>query len=278
MRRVRLPDGSTVPGLGQGTWRMGEDPGRRRAELDSLRTGIELGMELIDTAEMYGDGAAEELVGEAITGLREQVTLVSKVLPSNASRIGVPAACRRSLKRLRVECIDIYLLHWRGGTPLAETVDALEALRRDGLVANWGVSNFDVGDMSEFAGLARPGACTTNQVLYNLQHRGIEHDLLAYSAGRGIPLMSYSPLGQGRELLQAPVLARVAERHEATPAQVALAWTLLHPNVISIPKGGTVAHVRENAAAAALRLTDADRLELDRAFPPPTAKIPLAML
>ena len=257
---------------------MGEDPTRRRAELDSLRAGIELGMALIDTAEMYGDGAAEELVGEAIVGLRDEVTLVSKVLPSNATRIGVPAACRRSLKRLRVERIDIYLLHWRGGTALAETVDALEALRRDGLVAHWGVSNFDVDDMGDFAGLARPNGCATDQVLYNLEHRGIEHDLLPYSAEQGIPLMAYSPLGQGRELLRAPVLARVAERHGATPAQVALAWTLLHPTVISIPKGGTVAHVRENAAAAALRLTDADHRELDRAFPPPTAKIPLAML
>ncbi len=277
-RLVRLSDGSHVPGLGQGTWRMGEDPARRRAEIDSLRAGIELGLSLIDTAEMYADGGAETLVGEAIADQRDRVILVSKVLPSNATRSGVAAACRRSLKRLRVERIDLYLLHWRGGTPLAETVDGFETLRRQGLIGQWGVSNFDVDDMGEFAGLARPCACATDQVLYNLEHRGIEHDLMAYSVEQGIPLMAYSPLGQAGALLRSPALATVAARHDATPAQVALAWTLRHPNVVSIPKGGTVAHVQENAAAALLRLDDADHAELDWAFPPPARKIPLAML
>ena len=257
---------------------MGEDPARRRAEIDSLRAGIELGLRLIDSAEMYGDGATEELVGEAIAGLRDQVTLVSKVVPSNATRSGVTAACRRSLKRLRVDRIDLYLLHWRGATSLAETLDGLEALRSQGLIGDWGVSNFDVDDMGEFAGLARPRGCAVNQVLYNLEHRGIEHDLMAYSVEQGIPLMAYSPLGQGGGLLRSQALHDVAVRHGAMPAQVALAWTLLRPNVISIPKGGTVAHVRENAAAAALRLTVDDRAELDRAFPAPSGKTPLAML
>ena len=278
LRTVRLPDGSQVPCLGQGTWRMGEDRGRRRAELESLRAGIELGLTLIDTAEMYGDGACEELVGEAIAGRRDAVYLVTKVLPSNATRTGIPAACRRSLKRLGVERIDLYLLHWRADTPLAETVEGLEAMRAQGLVRDWGVSNFDVDDMGEFAGLARPGGCVANQVLYNLEYRGIEHDLMPYSVEQGIPLMAYSPVGQGGGLLRTPALARVADRHGITPAQVALAWTLLHPNVISIPKAGTVAHVRENAAAAAVALTSEDLTELDRAFPPPRAKVPLAML
>lgn len=278
MRTVRLPDGSRVPCLGQGTWRMGEDRARRRAELDSLRLGIELGMSLIDTAEMYGDGASEELVGEAIAGLRDQVYLVTKVLPGNATRNGIPAACRRSLKRLGVERIDLYLLHWRGGTSLAETLEALEAVRSKGMVRDWGVSNFDVDDMGEFAGLARPNGCAANQVLYNLEYRGIEYDLMPYSVEQGIPLMAYSPVGQGGRLLRSPALAAVAERHRASPAQVALAWTLRRPNVISIPKSGTVAHLRENAAAVSMVLTTGDLAELDCAFPPPGAKMPLAML
>ena len=257
---------------------MGEDRTRRSAELASLRLGIELGLTLIDTAEMYGDGASEELVGEAITGLRDQVYLVTKVLPSNATHAGIPSACHRSLKRLGVEQIDLYLLHWRGGTSLAETVAGLEALRAEGLVRDWGVSNFDVDDMGDFAGLARPNGCATDQVLYNLEYRGIEHDLMPYSVEQGIPLMAYSPVGQGGTLLRVPALAAVAQRHGATPAQIAIAWTLLHPNVISIPKAGTVAHVRENAAAAAIVLTPEDLAELDRAFPPPRDKVPLAML
>ncbi len=278
LRPVRLPDGSHVPSLGQGTWRMGEDRSRRRVEIDSLRAGIELGMTVIDTAEMYADGESESLVGEAIKGQRDQVTLVSKVLPSNATRAGVARACRDSLKRLGVERIDIYLLHWRGSTPLAETIEAFEALRAQDLIREWGVSNFDVDDMEGLGGIARPRGCATDQVLYNLEHRGIEHDLLNYSVRQGIPLMAYSPVGQGGRLLRHPVLARVATRLGVTPAQVALAWTLRLPNVISIPKAGDPGHLRENHAAATLVLGPDDLAELDRAFPPPDAKVPLDML
>lgn len=257
---------------------MGEDPRRRKGEIESLRLGIELGLGLVDTAEMYGDGASEELVAEAIDGMRDQVYLVTKVLPSNATRKGLPAACKRSLKRLKAERIDLYLLHWRGGTPLAETIEAFEALQAKGLIRHWGVSNFDVDDMCDFAGHARRGACVTDQVLYSLEYRGIEHDLMAYSVEHGIPLMAYSPVGQGGKLLRSPALASVAQRHEATPAQVAIAWTLRRPNVISIPKAGDIAHLRENAAAAGLVLTPEDLAELDQAFPPPSGKVPLAML
>ena len=278
LRPVRLPDGSHVPSLGQGTWRMGEDRSRRRAEIDSLRAGIELGMTLIDTAEMYADGAAESLVGEAIAGQRDRVTVVTKVLPSHATRTGIPKACRDSLKRLGVDRIDIYLLHWRGATPLGETIEAFETLRGQDLIREWGVSNFDVDDLEEFGGIARPRGCATNQVLYNLENRGIEHDLLNYSVRQGIPLMAYSPVGQGGGLLRHPALVRVAGRRGVSPAQVALAWTLRMPNVISIPKAGYVAHLRENAAAAALALEPDDLAELDQGFPPPEARTPLAML
>ena len=257
---------------------MGDAPVRRTEEIDALRLGIELGLSLIDTAEMYGDGASERLVGEAVADVRDRVFLVSKVLPSNATRTGILVACKRSLERLRLDRLDLYLLHWRGGTSLAETIAGLEALRAEGLVRNWGVSNFDVDDMCEFVGLARPGSCAVNQVLYNLEYRGIEHDLLGYSVTHGVPLMAYSPVGQGGDLLQSPALRRVADRHRVTPAQIAIAWTLRAPNVISIPKAGTVAHVRENAAAAAIVLTAEDLAELDRAFPPPKDKTRLAML
>ena len=267
-----------MPCLGQGTWNIGDAAARRSQEIDALRLGVELGLCLIDTAEMYGDGASERLVGEAISDIRDQVFLVSKVLPSNATRAGIPKSCKRSLERLGVDRLDLYLLHWRGGTSLAETIAGLEALRTEGLIRNWGVSNFDVDDMCEFVGLARPGSCAVNQVLYNLEHRGIEHDLMGYSVTHGVPVMAYSPVGQGGELLQSPALRCVADRHRATPAQVAIAWTLRAPNVISIPKAGTVAHVRENAAAVDLVLTAEDLAELDRAFPPPKAKTRLEML
>ena len=223
---------------------MGSDRAARRGELEALRLGIELGMTLIDTAEMYGDGASEQLVGEAIREVRDQVFLVSKVLPSHAGKEGVRHACEASLKRLGVERIDLYLLHWRGHVTLGETIDGFEQLRRDGMIGDWGVSNFDVSDMQDLVGIARPQGCLVNQVLYNLDHRGIEFDLLRYSADQGVPLMAYSPVGQGGELLDHPVLAQIARRHGKAPAQIALAWTLLHPNVISIPKAASVAHVR----------------------------------
>ena len=277
-RGVRLHDGSVVPALGQGTWNMGSDRAARPAELAALRLGIDLGMTLIDTAEMYGDGAAEQLVGEAIRGQRDRVFLVSKVLPSNAGKAAVRRSCEASLKRLATERIDLYLLHWRGGTSLGETIDAFELLRRDGMIGDWGVSNFDVGDMQDLVGLARPQGCLANQVLYNLEHRGIEFDLLRYGIEQGVPLMAYSPVGQGGGLLDRPALAQVALRHGRTPAQIALAWTLRHANVISIPKAARVAHVRENAQARSIVLSDEDLAALDRAFPPPTRKVPLEML
>ncbi len=278
MKRVTLPDGTTVPALGQGTWMMAERPGNRRSEIAALQAGIERGLTLIDTAEMYGDGASEELVGEAIAGRRDGLFLVTKVLPSNASRAGTLKACERSLRRLRVERIDLYLLHWRGGVPLSETVEAFETLRDAGKIARWGVSNFDVDDLEELGEAADLNGCATNQVLYNPEHRGIEFDLLPWQHTRHMPVMAYSPVGHGSRLLASPVLAAVARRHDATPAQVALAWALREGGVLAIPKAGSVAHAVENAAAATLTLTAQDIVDIDAAFPPPRRKQPLAML
>ncbi|MDQ2696438.1 MAG: aldo/keto reductase [Pseudomonadota bacterium] len=277
VRTTPLPGGETVPVLGQGTWYMGDRPERRREEIAALRLGVELGLALIDTAEMYGSGRCESLVGEALAGIRGQVFLVSKVLPSNASRRGVGRACEASLKRLGTDRIDLYLLHWPSGQPLEETVAGFEDLRAAGKIRHWGVSNFDVDDMDQL--LATPGGtpCAANQVLYNLSRRGIEHDLLPWCRGRAVPVMAYSPIEQGR-ILRHPGLKAVAARHGATPAQVALAWLLRQDNLIAIPKAGTLEHVRENRAALDLRLTDDDNAALDRAFPPPAGPQPLAML
>lgn len=275
MKTLSFPDGTAVPVIGQGTWKMGEDERDRAAEAAALREGIELGMTLIDTAEMYGEGAAEEVVADAIEGQRDRIFLVSKVYPHNASRRGLPAACERSLKRLRTDVLDLYLLHWRSGDiPLAETVEAFEKLRVAGKIRRWGVSNFDVADLEE---LQRPD-CAANQVLYNPEHRGIEHDLLPWCARRAIPVMAYSPVGQGGRLLRNPALLEIARRHRATPAQVALAWALRQPGVMVIPKAGNLDHVRTNAAAVELRLDPEDGSAMDRAFPPPRGKRPLAML
>ncbi len=263
----------TMPRLGQGTWRMGEGQRPRAQEVAALRLGIELGMTLVDTAEMYGEGAAEEVVADAIAGQRDRVFLVSKVYPHNASRAGVAAACARSLRRLRTDCLDLYLLHWRGGTPLAETVAGFEALREAGHIRAWGVSNFDVADMAEL-----PPGCGANQVLYNVGTRGIEFDLLPWSRAHGMPVMAYSPVGQGGALLRSKALVDIARRHGATPAQVAIAWTLAQPGVVSIPKASDSAHVGQNAAAATLRLAEQDFAEIDAAFPPPRRKRPLEML
>jgi diketogulonate reductase-like aldo/keto reductase len=278
MQHVRLPDGTEVPALGQGTWNMGEGQRPRAEEIAALRLGLDLGLTLIDTAEMYGDGKSEELVGEAIAGRREQVFLVSKVYPQNATRSGVPAACERSLKRLATDHIDLYLLHWRGPTPLTETVAAFERLREQGKIRRWGVSNLDTPEMEELLGVPEGAHCAADQVLYNPQARGIEFDLLPWCERRGMPIMAYSPIGQGGRLLGERALSTVAARHEATPAQVVLAWVLRRPGVIAIPKSGNAAHVRQNAAAAALRLSAEDLAELDRALPPPGRKQRLAML
>jgi diketogulonate reductase-like aldo/keto reductase len=274
---VTLPDGTRVPALGQGTWRMGEEGHARKAEVAALRLGIELGLTLIDTAEMYGEGGAEEVVGEAIKGRREGLFIVSKVYPHNAGRRAVVAACDRSLRRLGVDTIDLYLLHWRGAVPLAETVEGFEALRRAGKIARWGVSNLDVADMEELWSVGG-AACATNQVLYNLDERGIEFDLMPWCERHKVPVMAYSPVGQGGRMLRHKALAEVAARHGASPAQVALAWTLRRPGVIAIPKAADPKHVRENAAAGALSLTEEDHATLDAAFPSPQRKRPLAIL
>ncbi|WP_079202796.1 aldo/keto reductase [Pseudomonas sp. CC6-YY-74] len=269
--------GVSVPVIGQGTWHMGEVASQRRAEVAALREGIELGLRLIDTAEMYGEGGAELVVGEALAGLREQVFLISKLYPHNASRQGVAQACARSLKRLRTERIDLYLLHWRGQYPLAETVEAFERLREEGKIGSWGVSNFDLDDLQELHGLGVAG-CATNQVLYNPEARGIEFDLLPWQQRQGMPLMAYCPLGQAGQLLRHPALRQVAETHGVTPAQVALAWLLRQPGVIAIPKAVEPAHLRLNAEAAALQLTAEDLAQIDAAFAAPTRRSPLAMI
>jgi diketogulonate reductase-like aldo/keto reductase len=278
MRTVALLDGTAVAALGQGTWKIGEGQYPAKHEMEAIRLGIELGLTLIDTAEMYGGGASERVVGEAIKGMRERVFLVTKVYPHNATRTGVPAACARSLQRLGIDVIDLYLLHWPGGTPLAETVAAFEKLQVEGSIRRWGVSNFDVDDMEELLSVPGGGNCSVNQVLYNPEYRGIEFDLLPWQARHRIPVMAYSPIGQGGRLLRNPALKAVAARHGVSPAQVAVAWSLRHPGVISIPKSGDAAHVRENAAAAALSLTPADLAEIDRAYKPPTRKQSLGML
>src|SRR5690606_10357193 len=277
MHTTKLPSGETVPVLGQGTWYMGDHANRRASEIATLREGLDLGLTLIDTADMYADGAAEELVGEAIAGRRDEVFLVSKVLPSNASRNGTIAACERSLRRLGTDRIDLYLLHWRGRTPFAETIEAFERLQDAGKIRHWGVSNMDVRDMQEIDRAAGGHAVATNQVLYNLTRRGIEWDLLPQAQKRGLPLMAYSPIEQGR-LAHYPEVQDIAERHGVTPAQVALAWVLRQQGVIAIPKASKVEHVRLNRAALDLKLTAEDLAELDGAFPPPEGPEPLEMI
>lgn len=277
MPSVALPSGETVPALGQGTWNMGESKAKLRDEVAALQLGIELGMTLIDTAEMYADGMAEQVVGAAINGRRDDVFLVSKVLPQNASRAGTIAACERSLKRLRTDRIDLYLLHWRGGVPLHDTITAFNDLRRAGKIRFWGVSNFDTSDMDELERLSNATAVATNQVLYNLSRRGIEHDLVPWCRRHNLPIMAYSPIEQGR-LLKNATLKAVAARHNATAAQAALAWLLRQSGIIAIPKASRPEHVRENHAALEIRLTRQDLAELDAAFPPPSGPQPLEML
>jgi diketogulonate reductase-like aldo/keto reductase len=277
IRTTTLPLGEAVPVLGQGTWGMAEGKHSRDDEIAALRTGLDLGMTLIDTAEMYADGGAERLVADAIHARRDDVFIVTKVLPQNASRNGTIAACERSLRRLRTKWIDLYLLHWRGSIPLQETLEAFDELIQLGKIRYWGVSNFDVSDMEEVFGLPGGSSVTTDQVLYNLTRRGIEFDLLPWCCERKIPIMAYSPIEQGR-VLEHPELQRIAKQHGAKPSQVALAWVLRQDKVIAIPRAGVPAHVRENRAALDVRLTKEDLADLDRAFPPPTRKQPLAML
>jgi diketogulonate reductase-like aldo/keto reductase len=266
-----------LPRFGQGTWNMGDDRSRRAGELAALREGIALGMTLIDTAEMYGDGRSESLVAQAIAGQREQVFLVTKVLPSNASRKGVVRSCEASLKRLQTDRVECYLLHWMGSYPLDETVRGFEDLLAAGKIRSWGVSNLELSEMKQLAALPGGKACVTNQLLYNLSRRGIEFDLLPWCVGQGISVMAYSPVEQGR-ILGHKALQQVAQRFGATPAQVALAWVLRQDGVVAIPKAASVAHVRENRKALELKLDAQTLAELDKAFPAPKGPMPLEML
>jgi diketogulonate reductase-like aldo/keto reductase len=274
---ITLKNGDRVPALGQGTWNMGESAARAADEVRALQHGIDLGMTLIDTAEMYGDGGAEKIVGKAIAGRRDEVYLVSKVLPFNASRAGTVKACEASLKRLQVERIDLYLLHWRGTHPFAATIEAMETLIDQGKIGAWGVSNLDLDDMQELLEQDNGHHVQVNQVLYNLSRRGIEFDLRPFAVEQNIALMAYSPIEQGRILKDATLVA-VAKRHGVTPAQVALAWTVRRPGVISIPKASTMQHVQDNRACLDVSLDAADLAELDKTFPPPKNRRPLEML
>lgn len=277
MRMIALPSGVRVPVLGQGTWYMGDDSRKRAEEAAALRHGLDLGMTLIDTAEMYGEGGAEEVVGDAIAGRRDEVFVVSKVYPHNASAKGTPAACERSLRRLRTDRIDLYLLHWRGGVPLAETVAALERLVEAGKIRHWGVSNLDADDLDELFAVPNGEALATNQLLYNLGRRGIEWNVLPELRRRGVPVMAYSPLEQGR-LGRHAGLRALADRLEIAPLQLALAWVLHQDGVIAIPKAVRREHVEANRAALDVALDDATLAELDRLFPPPTRETPLELL
>lgn len=277
MKIVTLSSGETVPALGMGTWMQGEQAARRQDEIAALQHGIDLGMRLIDTAEMYGEGAAEELVGEAIRGRRDEVFLVSKVYPFNAGRRSAVAACEGSLQRLGVDCIDLYLLHWRGDIPFAETVETFERLRESGKIRHWGVSNLDPQDMQELLGVEHGAKVATNQVLYNLTRRGIEWDLQPWCRQQGIPLMAYSPLEQARLLRHQP-LRELAAAQGMTVYQMALAWLLRQDGLIAIPKASSRRHVEENHAALGQHLDAATLAALDRIFPPPTRAKPLEML
>jgi len=277
MRSVDLPSGETIPVLGMGTWHLAEGRHPPEVELDALRTGLDLGMTLIDTAELYGDGASERFVGRAIAGRRDEVFLVSKVMPTHATYDGTLAACDASLRRLRTDRLDMYLLHWPGDVPLEETVTAFEELKRSGRIRHWGVSNFDVGDMNALTAVPGGSGVETDQVLYNLTRRGIEWNLLPAGQRVGLPIMAYSPIEQGR-LDGHPVLQGIGRRHRATATQVALSWVMSHPGVCAIPQAGTPKHVRENFDALRVVLRQDDVVELDAAFPPPPRPVPLEVL
>ncbi|NSZ17187.1 aldo/keto reductase [Agrobacterium vitis] len=274
---VTLPCGLTVPALGLGTWMMGEDASAAKDEIAAVNHALDLGMTVIDTAEKYGDGSTERLIGQALKTRRDEAYLVSKVAPWNASRDGTISACESSLKRLGTDCLDLYLLHWRGEHPLTDTVDAFETLKRQGKIKAWGVSNFDVDDMEELFAVENGANCQVNQILYNLSRRGVEYDLLPWCQKHGVAVMAYSPIQQGR-LLQNPELIHVAKANQATPAQVALAFLLERDNMLSIPKTTSLSRLEENRGSVDLDLTDEDLARLDAAFPPPQQKQPLEML
>ncbi|OXS76762.1 aldo/keto reductase [Domibacillus enclensis] len=281
-RTVCLPDGTLVPAIGQGTWNMGENPAEKKAEIAALRLGVDLGMSLIDTAEMYGEGKSEQVVGEAIKGIRDDVFLVSKVYPHNAGKDRLFSSCEQSLKRLGTDHLDLYLLHWRGRVPMAETIEGMEQLKKEGKIARWGVSNFDTDDMKELLNTPGGGNCATNQVLYHLGSRGIEYDLLPWHQQNNVPIMAYSPLAQGgslrKELLHDPVVRKIADAHQAEPLQVALAWSIRSNHVIAIPKAGKEKHVTANAQASALLLNTDELNQLDTVFSPPAQRMPLDII
>lgn len=278
-KSVKLPDGADVPVIGQGTWYMGENASVRGEEIKALQTGIDLGMTLIDTAEMYADGEAEKIVGEAIKGKRDRVFIVTKAYPHHADSKGLAAACEASLRRLGTDYADLYLLHWRGSIPLEETVRGMEKLRREGKIRRWGVSNLDTADMEELWRLPGGTECVVNQVLYHAASRGIEYDLLPWCREHRVPVMAYCPIAQGgrlrKELLQHPVIRQIAEHHGASPAQIALAWVIRGGHVIAIPKAVQEMHIRENAEAARIVLTEEELRQIDEAFPAPKRKMPL---
>ena len=277
MKTVQLFSGRSVPVLGQGTWEMGEDSTKRKEEIEALRVGVELGMSLIDTAELYGNGASEELISEALGNQRKEVFLCSKVLPDHASLKGTIQACENSLRRLRTDYLDLYLLHWKGSIPLDETLEAFQYLKQAGKILDYGVSNFDVDDMEEAISLPGGDEIATNQVLYNLMRRGIEWDLIPLCQERKMPIMAYSPIERG-SLLSNSVLKAIASRHSVTPSQIALAWVLRQKGVIAIPKASKPEHVIENRAALEIKLTEEDLRELDQAFPPPKRKVALEII
>ncbi|WP_340019439.1 aldo/keto reductase [Paenibacillus sp. FSL H3-0457] len=278
-RTILLPDGTALPAIGQGTWNMGEKQSSQQEEVRALRSGIELGMTVIDTAEMYAEGGAEVVTGKAISGLRDDVFLVSKVYPHHADRKQMITACERSLTRLGTDRLDLYLLHWRGGVPLEETVQALEQLKQSGKILRWGVSNLDTRDMQELWSLPEGSRCMVNQVLYHAASRGIEHDLLPWMRERNVPVMAYCPLAQGgrlrSELLEHPVIQKIAQDRGVTTSQIALAWVIRDGDVLAIPKAVQLNHVADNAAAVNIVLTPEERTCLDEAFPAPKGKVPL---
>lgn len=278
---LKFHNGLTVPCLGMGTWAMGDAPDKRQNEIEALRYGLEAGLSVIDTAEMYGNGRSEMLVGEAISGRRDKVFLTSKVLPSHASYDKTLESCERSLRHLKTDYLDLYLLHWRGSVALEETVRAFNVLKEQGLIRAWGVSNFDCADMEELEQVTQD--CQTNQILYNLEARGTEFDLLAYDENKKVVTTAYSPIGQGKDLLRHPALKVISSRHTttlgpATPAQIALSWVLRRKNMLVIPKAATLEHQKQNIAALEITLTPTDLAELDKAFPPPSYKVPLAVI
>ena len=277
MKTVELPSGETVPALGQGTWNIGDNRSTRAEEIATLRCGLDLGLTLIDTAEMYGEGASEELVAEALEGRRDEAFIVSKVYPHNASKRGTVQACERSLKRLKTDRIDLYLLHWRGSVPFAETIGAMQALQAGGKIRHFGVSNLGLADMREWVKAPGGAAVAANQILYNLTRRGAEWDLIPWLRERRIPLMAYSPIEQAR-LLRDQRLTGFAQAHGMTPAQAALAWLLANDDVIVIPKASRRERVTENAKAREIKLSAAQLTELDQHFAPPRGPVPLEML